>query len=261
MQVVFMAKIVLDAGHGGQDPGAVQGERKEKDDTLALTLAVGKLLEKQGVDVVYTRADDVYQTPYEKAQISNGENPDFLVSIHRNSSPKENQYEGVETLVYDQSGDKLKMAEAINRHLERVGYQNLGTEERPGLVILRRTKDPALLVEAGFINSKKDNELFDEKFDETAQAIADGILEILNEEAQEEEKYYRVQTGAFRNQEYALDMERQLKEEGFPAFIVKSGDLYRVQVGAFKEMDNAIKMEAALRRRGYSTWIAYEPEQ
>ena len=128
-------------------------------------------------------------------------------------------------------------------------------------MILRRTKDPALLVEAGFINSKKDNELFDEKFDETAQAIADGILEILNEEAQEEEKYYRVQTGAFRNQEYALDMERQLKEEGFPAFIVKSGDLYRVQVGAFKEMDNAIKMEAALRRRGYSTWIAYEPEQ
>ena len=70
-----------------------------------------------------------------------------------------------------------------------------------------------------------------------------------------------MQTGAFRNQEYALDMKRQLKEEGFPAFIVKAGDLYRVQVGAFKEMDNAIKMEAALRRRGYSTWIAYEPEQ
>lgn len=47
-------KIVLDAGHGGTDPGAIYKERKEKDDNLALTLAVGKILEDNGVDVVYT---------------------------------------------------------------------------------------------------------------------------------------------------------------------------------------------------------------
>ena len=49
--------IMLDAGHGGRDPGAVYKERKEKDDTLRLTLAVGEILEAHGLDVQYTRYD------------------------------------------------------------------------------------------------------------------------------------------------------------------------------------------------------------
>lgn len=53
-------KIVLDAGHGGEDPGAVYKDRKEKDDNLKLALAVGRILEDNGVDVVYTRTTDVY---------------------------------------------------------------------------------------------------------------------------------------------------------------------------------------------------------
>ena len=64
-------KIVLDAGHGGTDPGAIYKERKEKDDNLELTLAVGKILEDNGIDVVYTRTTDIYQTPFEKAKIAN----------------------------------------------------------------------------------------------------------------------------------------------------------------------------------------------
>ena len=48
-------KIVLDAGHGGGDPGAVYQGRQEKDDTLTLTMAVGEILERNGIDVVYTR--------------------------------------------------------------------------------------------------------------------------------------------------------------------------------------------------------------
>ena len=47
--------IMLDAGHGGRDPGAVYKVRKEKDDTLRLTLAVGEILEAHGLDVQYTR--------------------------------------------------------------------------------------------------------------------------------------------------------------------------------------------------------------
>ena len=71
-------KIVLDAGHGGEDPGAVYKERKEKDDNLKLTLAVGKILEENGVDVVYTRTTDIYQTPFEKAKAANEAGADFL---------------------------------------------------------------------------------------------------------------------------------------------------------------------------------------
>ena len=54
-------KIVIDAGHGGYDAGATYNGRREKDDTLALALAVGEILEAQGYDVVYTRTDDVYE--------------------------------------------------------------------------------------------------------------------------------------------------------------------------------------------------------
>ena len=62
-------KIVLDAGHGGGDPGAVYQGRQEKDDTLTLTMAVGEILERNGIDVVYTRTEDIYQTPFEKQNL------------------------------------------------------------------------------------------------------------------------------------------------------------------------------------------------
>lgn len=61
-----MAKIVVDAGHGGRDSGAVFQGRQEKDDTLRLALAVGEILERNGQEVVFTRTEDVYQTPLGK---------------------------------------------------------------------------------------------------------------------------------------------------------------------------------------------------
>ena len=59
--------IALDAGHGGSDPGAVYNGRQEKDDNLRLAMEVGRILENAGVDVVYTREDDIYETPFKKA--------------------------------------------------------------------------------------------------------------------------------------------------------------------------------------------------
>lgn len=135
-----MATIVIDAGHGGADPGAVFEGRQEKDDTLRLALAVGKILEENGQNVIYTRTTDVYQTPFQKATIGNEARADFFVSIHRNSSPVAGQYSGVETLVYERSGIKEEMAENINRELEEAGFENLGVKERPGLVVLRGLK-------------------------------------------------------------------------------------------------------------------------
>ena len=171
--------IMLDAGHGGRDPGAVYNGRQEKDDTLALTLAIGEILQGRGIDVLYTRTTDVYESPYQKAMEANEAGVDFFVSIHRNSYPTDNTVSGVETLVYDKSGIKLQMAENINEQLEAVGFVNLGVKERPGLVVLRRTRMPAVLVEVGFINSDIDNKLFDDNFDDIALAIAEGILDTL----------------------------------------------------------------------------------
>ena len=61
-----MATVMLDAGHGGYDNGASFEGRREKDDTLNLTLAVGNILENRGVNVLYTRTTDIYQSPAQK---------------------------------------------------------------------------------------------------------------------------------------------------------------------------------------------------
>ena len=75
--------IMLDAGHGGRDPGAVYNGRREKDDTLSLTLAIGELLQEHGIDVLYTRTTDIYESPYQKALEANAAGADFFLSIHR----------------------------------------------------------------------------------------------------------------------------------------------------------------------------------
>lgn len=174
-----MALIVLDAGHGGANPGATYEGRRESEDALALTLAVGRLLEERGVDVYYTRTADIYESPYQKAMEANAVGADYFVSIHRNSSPYPNQYTGVESLVYNAYGEAARLAANINEQLERVGFVNQGVNERRNLVVLNRTRMPAVLVEVGFINTDADNRLFDERFDDIAEAIADGILQTL----------------------------------------------------------------------------------
>lgn len=179
LEGIFMALVVIDAGHGGNNPGAVYNGRQEKDDVLALALAVGRILEQNGVNVYYTRTADIYESPYQKAMEGNAVGADYFVSIHRNSSPYPNQYTGVETLVYNRYGEAARLARNINERLVQAGYEDQGVNEQTDLVVLNRTEMPAVLVEAGFINTDADNRLFDERFDETARAIAGGILETI----------------------------------------------------------------------------------
>ncbi len=171
-----MATVVIDAGHGGSDFGATYQGRREKNDTLRLALAVGNILERNGVNVIYTRTEDIYETPTQKALEANAADADYFISIHRNSSPYPNQYTGIESLVFNKYSSAARIAGNINRQLEAVGYANQGVNERTNLAVLRRTNMPAVLVEVGFINTDRDNIRLDSRFNETAQAIADGIL-------------------------------------------------------------------------------------
>ena len=247
--------IMIDAGHGGNDPGAVYKGRREKDDNFALAMEVGRILSENGVDVLYTRTTDDYISPFERARLANEAKVDFFISFHRNSSPEVNQYNGVEVLVYDKNGIKYEMAQNIVGALGELGFREIGVQARPGLVVLRKTKMPALLIETGFLNSDKDNQLYDEKNAEIAQAIAGAILGTLDQQQGEEPLYYRVQTGAFRKRENADRMLYLLQEKGYPAYILQDGELYKVQVGAFLQLDNAIRMEQKLREDGYCTLI------
>lgn len=286
-----MASVAIDAGHGGRDPGAVFEGRQEKDDVLRLALAVGDILEQAGIDVIYTRTDDVYDTPYQKAVIANENNADYLVSLHRNAVPIPGSATGVETLVYADRGTPAKLARTVNAGLADLGFANRGVIERPNLAVLRRSAMPAVLVEVGFIDNEQDNAKFDRDFNEIARSIADSILSVVEPEhgaaiettaeaavqtttdewsdnSLEFERrrpgsrpgphppiLYRVQVGAFRNRNNAYQLNSQLTEEGYPAFILMDGDLYKVQVGAFSRLENAIRMEYRLRAAGYDTYI------
>lgn len=84
-----VTKIVLDAGHGGKDPGAIGAISKEKDIALAVTKRLGKLLSDSmdNMEVIYTRTGDTYPGLVERHEIANKANADLFISIHVNSTP------------------------------------------------------------------------------------------------------------------------------------------------------------------------------
>lgn len=275
--------IALDAGHGGSDPGAVYGNRMEKDDALRLTKAVGKILEDSGVNVFYVRKSDEYETPLKKATDANNAGADYFISIHRNSSEEPNQYNGVETLVYKDTGIRNTLAANINANLEKAGFKNLGITPRPNLVVLKRTRMPAVLVEVGFINSDTDNKIFDNNFNEIAQGIADGILKSIYSETNITEAGSSNAISAepvitdsvipdSRNMSDNNDFIGGNSDSSVPvdtagSFAKRNCDcpcldedapLYRVQVGAYSNKENADRMLDSLTVEGFPAFILYE---
>lgn len=224
---------------------------------------MGNALERRGIQAEYTRVSDVYDTPYEKAVMGNMSDTDFFVSLHRNAMPVPGSGSGVESLVFSKGGAAGLLAENIDDRLAAIGWMDLGVKERPGLVVLRKTRLPAVLVEVGFIDNKEDNAFFDANMAATADAIADGIrmtFEELDKRKEQQESgeipgFYMVQTGVFRQRENADAQLSALQSQGFPAFITAKDGLYYVRAGAFREMDNAVKMEQELRKLGYNTII------
>lgn len=254
-------KVIIDAGHGGVEPGAVYEGRKEKDDTLQLAFDLGNALERRGVQVEYTRVNDVYDSPYEKAAIGNRSDADFFVSIHRNAMPIPGTASGIQSLVYADGGTAGLLGRNINEALREVGWADLGVIERPGLVVLRQTKMPAVLVEAGFIDNPQDNAFFDQNLAATADAIADGIVKTMEDLEQNQEisgevpGYYTVQTGAFRRDAYAEALLQEMQEKGFDGYLTIRQGITYVRSGVFRDLNQAIERERALRRAGFDTWI------
>ena len=108
--------VVLDAGHGGKDPGAIgKYGTKEKDVALDITKRIGKLLEKSGVKVVYTRDEDVFIPLLDRTKIANDSNGKLFVSIHANAN-KNRKVQGFETFLLrpGKSEDAIEVASREN---------------------------------------------------------------------------------------------------------------------------------------------------
>ena len=116
-KILKIKKIVIDAGHGGHDPGAVGKKYKEKDIALAVALKLGSLIKSAypDMEVIYTRKTDEFIELYRRAQIANSNKADMFISIHCNSAPSPDPY-GAETWVLglNKSQANLEVAKKEN---------------------------------------------------------------------------------------------------------------------------------------------------
>lgn len=173
-------KVVIDAGHGGKDPGApsVTGHW-EKEFNLAVARKVYKLLEQDGEITPYmTRSEDVYIGLYERAAFANDLGADLFISIHANRFTSAS-VSGVET--YYNRADSRKLAEVMHRHLlKATGIADRGVRTA-NFVVIRETKMPAVLLECGYLSNANDAKmLFTESVqDRIAAEIVAGIKEYL----------------------------------------------------------------------------------
>ncbi len=181
------AVVCLDAGHGGDDVGAVSadGKRFEKDDNLALTLKVRDELEKMGIKTILTREDDTTVSLQKRCKTANKAKCELFVSIHRNSASS--SASGIEIWLPKDAGkdeyataDKMleklcNAAELPNRGVKR-GYRDSSAKD---YYVNANTNMQSMLLEVGFITSDEDNKAYDKNIDEMAKEIAKVIYDSL----------------------------------------------------------------------------------
>jgi N-acetylmuramoyl-L-alanine amidase len=178
--------MVLDAGHGGKDPGASGNGVIEKEANLDITLKLNALLKNNpDIKVYTTRISDTYPTLQERSALANEVEADIFVSIHNNSFTSE--HKGTETLYFPTGIDNShelsgkKMAQIFQNVLvQNLGTKDRGIKERPGLYVLRTTSMPAVIVEIAFVSNKDDANLLksDNFRQKAAIALYEGILKV-----------------------------------------------------------------------------------
>ena len=167
--------ILFDYGHGGEDPGATYKGRHESKDVLLIGQAIAKRLRAAGVTVDETRSTDTTLSLEQRMKIELKKTYDYFISFHRNAFKPE-QATGAEVYVYRAYNAKSKaLAQKIQQSLVNIGFRNRGIKEAD-FYVLKHTRAPALLLEIGFVDNSKDNQLFDAKFEAIAEGIADAIL-------------------------------------------------------------------------------------
>lgn len=187
--------IIVDAGHGGEDGGAVSNDGvSEAEINLKIALKLQQLLEQSGSNVVLTRSDNnaIYDVDKKtlrdkknsdirnRVKIGNGSLADIFVSIHLNKIP-ENQYYGWQTFFKDGNEDGKRLATCIQNNLnETMQKENKRTPLKINNVyIIKHVEIPTVIVECGFLsNSEEEKQLQQEEYQtKLAWGIYNGIME------------------------------------------------------------------------------------
>lgn len=197
--IPFEKIVILDAGHGGEDPGTVGVTGVyEKDLNLQMVLQIGELLEERGYVVVYTRTDDrLLYTEEEnikgirktsdlknRCKAANKYPDSILVSIHMNSFG-DGKYSGLQVYYSSNDDESRGLAEKIQSSV-RDGLQKENKrviKEGKGMYILDKSEPTSVLIECGFLSNKVECEKLSEKEyqKELSFSIVCGIIEYIEE--------------------------------------------------------------------------------
>lgn len=179
------AKVLVAAGHGGNDPGAVAaGKFVESAMALVVATACCQELKKYSwITVRAARASDINQSITTKVNIANSMGADLALDIHFNAGGGD----GAEVWASIVGGTGDKLAENILKRFEEIGQNSRGVKkstnasEADYFGFIRMTKMPGVIVECGFIDNPKDRELFDTdaELKKMGVAIAKGIVDTL----------------------------------------------------------------------------------
>lgn len=173
--------VVVDAGHGGSDPGAQRGNSNEKDITLAIARKTNQYLTDHGVKVLMTRTEDSTVTLADRVDLTNKTNPDAFLSIHINSLESTSDIHGIET--YYQTPQSKALAQKIHTNLVKELKAPDRSVRKAKFYVVNRTAVPACLAEVGFISNKNEREKLNSSDyqSKVAGALAKGMILYLKE--------------------------------------------------------------------------------
>lgn len=179
--------IVLDAGHGGNDPGANTGTLKESDINLGVLLELKKLMPNiADTKVYYTRITDVRPTLEQRAALANEVEADFFISLHCNAFGP--TYRGTESLYFPGATStgltSLKLARIIQTAFtSNTQLEDYALKERTNLYVLKYTNMPSIILEMGYITNDYDRSFLSDKnyYDDMAKGIYLGIVEVVKQ--------------------------------------------------------------------------------
>lgn len=174
------ATIVLDAGHGGNDPGALGDAVYEKEVTLSTVRKLADLLEAQGANVILTREDDSYVYLSDRLADSLNSHADVFISIHYDASGVPNSMSGTTTYYFHDND--LELAQLVNHYLSANGPLSNNGSHIGDYYVLRNNARASLLLELGYMNHEDDYEYIEteEYHQEIAEAIYQALVEYFN---------------------------------------------------------------------------------
>ncbi|WP_404449351.1 N-acetylmuramoyl-L-alanine amidase [Sutcliffiella horikoshii] len=264
-----MKLIVLDPGHGGQDPGAVFQRLQEKVVNLDIAKRVRTYLEKEyEAKVMMTREGDTTVSLEARSNLANSVKADYFCSIHHNAGGgtgfESYRYNGTNAF----SSNAKTFQEILHREVINVVTGKYNRRDRgvkaANFHVLRETSMPSVLLEILFLDSTEDRALIQhESFKEdVSAAIGEGLAKALALPRKVTTNLYKVIAGSFKDKKNADARLTFLQEKGISAFVatttLNGAPYFRVQAGAFKERDNAEKFVEQIKRLGVEAFILAE---